>query len=54
MSNEGTISKKVLTDYCNANMEHHGKLKIKELNTRTEGYLYFSKNNKSVIEISYL
>ncbi|WP_339626115.1 hypothetical protein [uncultured Maribacter sp.] len=40
------ISKEVLKVYCDANVEHHGKLKIKELNTRTEGYLYFSKNNK--------
>ncbi|WP_339657754.1 hypothetical protein [uncultured Maribacter sp.] len=41
------ISQKVLKGYCDANIERHGKLKIKELNTRTEGYLYFSKNNKS-------
>jgi hypothetical protein len=42
-----TITKEVLTGYCDINIEHHGKLKIKELNTRTEGYLYISKNNKS-------
>ncbi len=41
------ITKKVLTDYCDAYIEHHGKLKIRELNSRNEGYLYFSKNNKT-------
>ena len=45
--NKKAISKKVLTDYCDSNIEHHGKLKIKELNTKYEGYLYFSKTNKS-------
>tara|TARA_R110001583_G_scaffold59697_1_gene177451 strand:+ start:4653 stop:5261 length:609 start_codon:yes stop_codon:yes gene_type:complete len=41
------ITKKVLEGYCNANIVLHGKLRLKELNARTEGYLYFSRNNKS-------
>jgi hypothetical protein len=45
--NKKAKSKKILTDYCDSNIEHQGKLKIKELNTKYEGYFYFSKNNKS-------
>ncbi|MGB3143240.1 MAG: hypothetical protein WBB24_03960 [Maribacter sp.] len=40
------ITKVVLNEYLTENNELHGKLKINELNHRTEGYLYFSKNNK--------
>jgi hypothetical protein len=40
------ITKAILDEYLTQNKEIHGKLKLQELNPRTEGYLYFSKNNK--------
>ncbi|WP_419213184.1 hypothetical protein ACNR9Q_03295 [Maribacter sp. X9] len=40
------LTKAVLDSYLYENKELNGKLKLKELNSRTEGYLYFSKNNK--------
>lgn len=40
------ISKTSLKQKIEKNLELHGKLKIIELKHRTEGYLYFSKNNK--------
>lgn len=39
--NKKALCKKGLTDYCDSNIKPHGKLKIKELNTKYEGYLYF-------------
>lgn len=40
------ITKQVLNDYRFSNKGLHGKLELKELCHRSEGYLYFSKNNK--------
>jgi len=40
-------TKLVLDDYRVAHKNTHGKLKLAELNFRTEGYLYFSKTNKA-------
>jgi len=45
--NKRKITKKVLNNYCDANKHLNGKLKLEELHIRTEGYLYFSRNNKS-------
>lgn len=39
--------KAVLHNYCKDKEHFHGRLTISELHHRNEGYLYFSKNNKS-------
>ena len=40
------LTKTVFGTYLEEHKELHGKLKLKELDARTEGYLYFSKNTK--------
>ncbi|TLP80811.1 hypothetical protein ES765_06515 [Maribacter sp. ACAM166] len=40
------VTKSSLEKYSKKTTEKHGKLKLNELHHRTEGYLYFSRNNK--------
>lgn len=44
---EKDLSEKVLKAHLNDNPTHQGKLAIGQLNTRNEGYLYFSRQNKA-------
>lgn len=41
------LTKQILDKYCDENKNINGKLKLAELNSRNEGYLYFSKKNKA-------
>tara|TARA_R110002051_G_scaffold171982_3_gene242421 strand:+ start:8819 stop:9427 length:609 start_codon:yes stop_codon:yes gene_type:complete len=45
--NQLKLTKQILDKYCDENKNINGKLKLAELNSRSEGYLYFSKNNKA-------
>ena len=44
---ERNITEKSLQNYINKKAAHRPKLEIAELNPRTEGYLYFSTQNKA-------
>lgn len=44
---EKGINESLLAAYVNKHATTHGKLKLRELNHRTEGYLYISTKNKA-------
>lgn len=54
------VTRNSLFDYYQKGMVPHGKMEIQELNPRTAGYLYHSKNNKSeqpfnlILKLDYL
>ncbi|PIB39382.1 hypothetical protein [Maribacter sp. 4G9] len=54
------VTKTCLLEYYQKEPLPHGKMKLKELDPRTEGYLYHSKNNKAeqpfnlILKLDYL
>ena len=57
---EKGINESLLTIYVNKHATTHGKLRLRELNPRTEGYLYMSTKNKAekpvnlIFQLSFL
>jgi len=48
------INEALLTNYADTHDTAHGKLKLRELNHRTQGYLYISSKNKAETPVNLI